>query len=71
MSIVKKIAHKAEAAKGVTKKLFGRATGNARLRTEGRAGQSRATPNRPGQRSKTPSNTDPRHPLTHLFLETR
>jgi uncharacterized protein YjbJ (UPF0337 family) len=39
MSIGKKIAHKAEAAKGSVKKLFGRATGNTRLRTEGRADQ--------------------------------
>jgi uncharacterized protein YjbJ (UPF0337 family) len=35
MSIGKKIAHKAEAAK----KYFGRATGNTRLRTEGRVDQ--------------------------------
>jgi uncharacterized protein YjbJ (UPF0337 family) len=41
MSIGKKLAHKAEAAKGATKKYFGRATGNTRLRTEGRAGQAR------------------------------
>jgi uncharacterized protein YjbJ (UPF0337 family) len=39
MSIAKKLAHKAEAAKGVTKKYFGRATGNTRLRTEGRVDQ--------------------------------
>jgi uncharacterized protein YjbJ (UPF0337 family) len=39
MSIGKKIAHKAEAAKGVTKKIFGRATGNTRLRIEGRVDQ--------------------------------
>ena len=39
MSIGKKIAHKLEGAKGVTKKIFGRATGNTRLRTEGRADQ--------------------------------
>jgi len=36
MSIGKKISHKAEAAKGTAKKIFGRATGNTRLRTEGR-----------------------------------
>ena len=59
MSIGNKIAHQAEAAKGVTKKLFGRATGNTRLRTEGRADQFKATPNRQGPRSKTRSNTDP------------
>jgi uncharacterized protein YjbJ (UPF0337 family) len=39
MSITNKIAHKLESAKGVTKKLFGRATGNTRLRTEGRIDQ--------------------------------
>jgi uncharacterized protein YjbJ (UPF0337 family) len=42
MSIGKKIAHKAEAIKGATKKYFGRATGNTRLRTEGRADQAKA-----------------------------
>jgi uncharacterized protein YjbJ (UPF0337 family) len=42
MSIAKKLAHKAEAAKGATKKYFGRATGNTRLRTEGRVDQSKA-----------------------------
>jgi uncharacterized protein YjbJ (UPF0337 family) len=39
MSIAKNLAHKAEAAKGATKKYFGRATGNTRLRTEGRVDQ--------------------------------
>jgi uncharacterized protein YjbJ (UPF0337 family) len=39
MTIGKKIAHKAEAAKGAAKKYFGRATGNTRLRTEGRVDQ--------------------------------
>jgi uncharacterized protein YjbJ (UPF0337 family) len=39
MSIGKKIAHKAQAAKGTAKKVFGRATGNTRLRTEGRVDQ--------------------------------
>ena len=59
MSIGKKIAHKLEGAKGATKKFFGRATGNTRLRTEGRVDSSRATPNKQGPRSKTRSNTDP------------
>lgn len=36
MSLGKKISHKIEATKGVTKKLFGRVTGNKRLRREGR-----------------------------------
>ncbi|MEZ0053979.1 uncharacterized protein YjbJ (UPF0337 family) [Mycobacterium sp. MAA66] len=39
MSIGKKIAHKAEATKGAVKKFAGRATGNTRLRTEGRLDQ--------------------------------
>ena len=39
MSIGRKIAHKAQAAKGTAKKIFGRATGNTRLRTEGRVDQ--------------------------------
>ena len=59
MSIGKKIAHKAEAAKGAAKKYFGRATGNTRLAPRDASISSRATPNRPGTRSKTPSNTDP------------
>ncbi len=41
MSVGKKIAHKVEAAKGLTKKLFGRVTGNTRLRNEGRVGQAK------------------------------
>jgi uncharacterized protein YjbJ (UPF0337 family) len=39
VSIQKKIAHSAEAAKGVAKKFLGRVTGNTRLRTEGRIDQ--------------------------------
>jgi uncharacterized protein YjbJ (UPF0337 family) len=39
MSIGKKFAHKTQAAKGAVKKYFGRATGNTRLRIEGRADQ--------------------------------
>ena len=38
MSIAKKIAQN-QAAKGAAKKYIGRATGNTRLRTEGRADQ--------------------------------
>ena len=41
MSVGKKIAHKAEATKGAVKKFFGRATGNTRLRTEGRLDQAK------------------------------
>lgn len=39
MGMGKKIAHKAEAAKGSMKKVLGRVTGNNRLRAEGRIGQ--------------------------------
>jgi uncharacterized protein YjbJ (UPF0337 family) len=39
MTIATKIAHKAEATKGTLKKLIGRATGNTRLRAEGRVDQ--------------------------------
>ena len=52
MSIGKKIAHNAEAAKGVTKKLFGRATGNTRLRTEGRADQFKGNTKQAGAKVK-------------------
>jgi uncharacterized protein YjbJ (UPF0337 family) len=41
MSIGKKIGHKAEAAKGSTKKVVGRLTGNRRLEAEGRTGQAK------------------------------
>jgi uncharacterized protein YjbJ (UPF0337 family) len=52
MTIGKKIAHKAEAAKGVTNKLFGRATGNTRLRTEGRADQAKGNTKQAGAKVK-------------------
>jgi uncharacterized protein YjbJ (UPF0337 family) len=39
MSIAKTIAHKAETIKGSFKKMTGRATGNRRLRAEGRGDQ--------------------------------
>jgi uncharacterized protein YjbJ (UPF0337 family) len=39
MSIFKKLAHKAEAVKGGAKKAAGRATGNSRLKAEGRGDQ--------------------------------
>lgn len=39
MSIGKNFAYKTQAAKGAVKKYFGRATGNTRLRIEGRADQ--------------------------------
>ena len=37
MSILKKIRHKAQTARGKAKKSTGRVTGNRRLRTRGRA----------------------------------
>jgi uncharacterized protein YjbJ (UPF0337 family) len=43
MSIGKKIAHKLQGAKGTAKKFYGRATGNTRLRTEGRIDQFKGT----------------------------
>jgi uncharacterized protein YjbJ (UPF0337 family) len=52
MSIGKKIAHKAEAAKGATKKFFGRVTGNTRLRTEGRADQFKSNTKQAGAKVK-------------------
>jgi uncharacterized protein YjbJ (UPF0337 family) len=52
MSIGKKLAHKAEAAKGAAKKYFGRATGNTRLRTEGRADQAKANAKQAGAKVK-------------------
>jgi uncharacterized protein YjbJ (UPF0337 family) len=39
MSILKKIRHKAQTAKGKTKKNTGRITGSRRLKTEGRTDQ--------------------------------
>ncbi|MFD9607074.1 CsbD family protein [Streptomyces sp. NPDC059970] len=39
MSIAKKIAHKAEAVKGSSKKAAGRGTGSRRLQAEGRGDQ--------------------------------
>lgn len=39
MSFANKIAHKVQAATGSVKKFFGLATGNSRLRDEGRADQ--------------------------------
>jgi uncharacterized protein YjbJ (UPF0337 family) len=52
MSIGRKIAHKAEAAKGTAKKIFGRATGNARLRTEGRVDQFKGNTKQAGDNVK-------------------
>jgi uncharacterized protein YjbJ (UPF0337 family) len=52
MSIGNKIAHKTEAAKGATKKFFGRATGNTRLRTEGRIDQFKGNTKQAGAKVK-------------------
>lgn len=52
MSIGKKIAHKAEATKGAAKKFFGRATGNTRLRTEGRGDQIKGNTKQAGAKVK-------------------
>jgi len=52
MSIGKKIAHKAEAAKGAIKKIIGRATGNTRLRTEGRVDQIKGNTKQAGAKMK-------------------
>lgn len=52
MSIGKKIAHKVEAAKGTAKKLVGRATGNNRLRVEGRIDQATGNAKQAGDKIK-------------------
>jgi uncharacterized protein YjbJ (UPF0337 family) len=52
MSVGKKLAHKAEAVKGATKKYFGRATGNTRLRAEGRVDQFRGNTKQAGAKVK-------------------
>ena len=52
MSIVKTIAHKAEAAKGTAKQIFGRATGNTRLRVEGRVDQFKGNTKQVGDKVK-------------------
>ena len=70
MSIGKKIGHKAQAAKGAAKKFFGRATGNTRLRTEGRVDQFKGNTKQAGTRSKMRSNTDPPARLTTLTATT-
>ena len=48
----KKLAHKAEAAKGAAKKFFGRATGNTRLATEGRVDQFKGNIKQAGEKVK-------------------
>ena len=41
MTIGQRIRHRAEAAKGTTKKFVGRLTGNRRMTAEGRTGQAK------------------------------
>lgn len=52
MSVGNKIAHKAEAAKGSVKTLVGRATGNARMHTEGRIGHLKGNIKQAGDKVK-------------------
>jgi uncharacterized protein YjbJ (UPF0337 family) len=52
MSIAKKIAHKAEAVKGGTKKTAGRATGSRRLEAEGRGDQAKGNLKQAGAKVK-------------------
>ncbi|HEY4854869.1 MAG TPA: CsbD family protein [Streptosporangiaceae bacterium] len=52
MSIAKKIAHEAEAVKGGAKKSVGRATGNRRLKTEGRGDQVKGDTKQAGAKIK-------------------
>ncbi len=52
MSITRTLANKAEAAKGVLKKLIGQSTGNTRLRTEGRVDQFKGNAKQAGSNIK-------------------
>jgi uncharacterized protein YjbJ (UPF0337 family) len=52
MSISKKLAHKAEAAKGSFKKTAGRLTGTRRLRAEGRGDQVKGNMKQAGAKVK-------------------
>jgi len=52
MSIAKKIAHKAEAIKGGTKKKTGRAVGSPRLEAEGRGDQVKGNLKQSGAKVK-------------------
>ena len=52
MSIFRKLAHKAEAIKGGAKKRAGRATGNGRLRAEGRTDQAKGNLRQAGAKAK-------------------
>jgi uncharacterized protein YjbJ (UPF0337 family) len=52
MSIFRKFSHKAEAVKGGAKKRAGRATGNRRLRAEGRGDQAKGNLEQAGAKAK-------------------
>jgi uncharacterized protein YjbJ (UPF0337 family) len=52
MSIAKKLAHKAEAAKGSLKRTAGRLTGNRHLRAEGRNDQFKGNMKQAGAKVK-------------------
>jgi len=59
VSILNKIRHKAQMARGKAKKSTGRVTGNRRLRTKDAPKRPSATSSRPQAKSRTPSSTDP------------
>lgn len=52
MSIAKKLSYKAQTARGATKRLVGRATGNNRLRTEGRIEEAKGNAKQAGAKAK-------------------
>ncbi len=52
MRIGKNLAHKAEALKGSTRKIIGRATGNNRMRVEGRIDQATGNAKQAGDKIK-------------------
>jgi uncharacterized protein YjbJ (UPF0337 family) len=55
MSIARKIAHKAETAKGSAKRMVGRLTGSRRLRAEGRGDQVKGDIKQAGAKIKDAS----------------
>jgi uncharacterized protein YjbJ (UPF0337 family) len=52
MRIGKKLAHKVQTAKGSAKKYFGFATGDTRLRTEGRVDQAKGNAKHAADKAK-------------------
>lgn len=72
MSVGKKIAHKAESAKGTVKSSSVAPSATPACVLKDAPISSRATPNRPAPRSKTPSNTDLSNTVPgHTYPETR